>query len=126
VATGLSAICSAIETLTILEFDYEGRHRVVHPYCHGVSHKGDESLRAIQIAGESRSRAFGYGKMWVVAKMSNLRLTGLRFEPDDPRYNPDDSALAEVHCRVAARRSEALPAVRAHQPRLALLSPKKR
>jgi hypothetical protein len=36
--------------------------------------------------------------------MSHLRTTiGRRFQPEDPDYNPDDSAMAEIHCRVKVR-----------------------
>jgi hypothetical protein len=94
-------ICEAIRTLSVLEFEYEGRLRVVHPYCHGFTSTGLETLRAIQVEGESRTGGFGYGKLWTVAKMSHLRTTiGRRFQPEDPDYNPDDSAMAEIHCRV--------------------------
>jgi hypothetical protein len=43
-----ATICQAIRTRVLLEFDYDGRHRVAAPYCH----------------------------------------------------NPDDTAMAEIHCRV--------------------------
>lgn len=93
-------ICEAIQARMLLEFDYDGHHRVVAPYCHGVTTRGVESLRAVQVGGESRSGGFGYGKLWTVAKMTNFRTTGEPFAPDDPNYNPDDSAMAEIHCRV--------------------------
>ena len=95
-----SAVCDAIRTRSVLEFDYGGHHRVVQPYCHGVTSKGLESLRAIQVEGQSRSGGFGYGKLFTVARMRNLRSTARRFVPDDPNYNPDDTAMVEIHCRV--------------------------
>jgi len=42
----------------------------------------------------------GFGKLWTVAKMQNLRVTVETFEPDDPDYNPNDTALLEIHCSV--------------------------
>jgi len=95
-----SQICEAIRDRRVLEFEYEERHRVVHPYCHGFTSKGAESLRAIQVEGETRSGGFGFGKMWTVSKMSGLRVTGRGFVPDDPHYNPDDQGLGVIHCRV--------------------------
>ena len=97
---GPVTICEAIAGRVILEFDYDRRRRVVQPYCHGVTTTGQETLRAVQIGGETRSGGFGYGKLFAVAKMRNLRLTDRSFVPDDPDYNPDDSAMAEIHCRV--------------------------
>jgi hypothetical protein len=93
-------ICRAISAQRMLEFDYGGYHRVVQPYCHGFTRKGAETLRAVQVSSDSRSGGRGYGKLWTVAKMQNLRIAVSTFHPDDPHYNPNDSALPEIHCRV--------------------------
>src|SRR5713226_7893891 len=94
-----SFICDAIRKCAVLEFDYGGQHRIAHPYCHGYTRTGLETLRAVQVAGESPSGGFGYGKLWTVAKISNLGMAGT-FVPDDPDYNPADTAMLEIHCRV--------------------------
>jgi len=93
-------ICRAIESRTLLEFDYDGHHRIVAPYCHGVLKNQVEALRAIQIGGASRSAGFGFGKLWHVEKMRNLRNTDERCIPTDPQYNPDDRVMVDIHCRV--------------------------
>ena len=98
-------ICEAIHSLLVIEFDYEQRHRVVQPYLHGKTRPGKEALRAIQVSGQSRSGHFGAGKVWELAKIRNLRLTTMPFVPDDPHYNPDDSAFVEIHCRVPRART---------------------
>ncbi len=92
-------ICEAIRGRRRLVFDYGGHHRVVEPYCHGTSTAGSEVLRAVQIAGGSASSIIGTGKLWTVAKMRNVRLDAV-FVPDDPLYNPNDSAMAVIHCRI--------------------------
>jgi hypothetical protein len=92
-------ICSAIRGRLLLEFEYRGPRRVVAPYCHGTSRNG-EALRAIQVGGDSRSGGFGFGKLWMVSRMRRLRLTNESFAPNDPEYNPDDSAMTAIHCRV--------------------------
>lgn len=92
-------ICTAIKDHMLLEFDYEGLHRVVAPYCHGFTARG-EVLRAVQVRGESRSRGFRFGKLWTIEKMRNLRGTTESFIPDDPDYNPNDSAMTTIHCNV--------------------------
>jgi hypothetical protein len=93
-------ICSAIRQRSVLEFQYRGLQRVVEPYCHGISTRGVEVLRAIQIAGDSSSGGFGFGKLWIVSDMVGLRITDQSFVADDPDYNPDDSGMKEIHCRV--------------------------
>jgi hypothetical protein len=99
---GMKLICRAIRDRAVLHFEYEGYPRIVEPYCHGASRQGAELLRAVQIAGDTTSGAasFGFGKLWTVAKMQNLRVGDATFEPDDPGYNPDDQAMARIHCRV--------------------------
>jgi hypothetical protein len=94
------AFCHAIRTRTLLEFDYDGLHRVVAPYCHGVTRQEAEVLRAIQVGGASHAGGYGFGKLWHVAKMQNVRNTAEPFLPTDPHYAPDDSAMARIHCRV--------------------------
>jgi hypothetical protein len=97
-----SLICAAIRDRLLLEFRYRDRLRVVAPYCHGVSAKGSEVLRAVQVRGESStgSGGLGFGKLWTVAEMLALRLLDEPFTPNDPNYNPDDSAMARIHCRI--------------------------
>jgi hypothetical protein len=95
-----SLICEAIRRRRLLEFDYHGKRRVVAPYCHGVSTRGTEVLRAIQVRGQSSSGGRGMGKLWAVAEMVDLRALDEPFAPNDPNYNPDDTAMSEIHCRV--------------------------
>lgn len=99
-STTTDLICEAIRKRVRLEFRYHGLARVVEPYCHGISTRGAESLRAIQVGGASSSRGYGFGKLWTVAEMTEPRLSGESFTPNDPDYNPDDSAMSQIHCRV--------------------------
>lgn len=32
--------------------------------------------------------------------MLNVRLTNESFVPNDPDYNPDDTGMREIHCRI--------------------------
>jgi hypothetical protein len=93
-------LCEAIRRRSLLEFHYHGLHRVVEPYCYGISTRGVEVLRAVQIRGSSSSNGFGFGKLWLVADIVDLRMTDEPFEPDDPNYNPNDSAMKRVLSRI--------------------------
>src|SRR5688500_11582541 len=81
-------ICQAIGDRHLLTFDYNGRARVVKPYCYGLSADGTEKLRAIQVGGSSTSGGFGFGKLWSVAQMTAVQVSKQTFVPDDPNYNP--------------------------------------
>jgi hypothetical protein len=98
--TDRSIICEAIRKRLLLEFRYRGLPRVVQPYCHGISTRGAEVLRGIQVGGSSNSGGFGYGKLWAIADISALHITTETFAADDPNYDPDDSALKSIHCRI--------------------------
>ncbi len=96
----LALLCEAIRTRKLLAFTYEGRSRVVAAYCHGFTRAGDEVLRAVQVRGASRSGHFASGKLWTVSKMRLVRTLEEAFVADDPDYEPNDSAMARVHCRI--------------------------
>ena len=95
-----SVVCEAIRKRSLLEFSYHGRLRVVAPYCHGVSTRDTEVLRGIQVRGSGSSKGLGFGKLWAIADMVDLRILDETFAPDDPHYNPNDSAMKQIHCRV--------------------------
>lgn len=97
---GNPIVCDAIRKRQLLEFRYHGKPRVVAPYCHGVSTRGVDVLRAVQVRGESGSGKLGMGKLWALADMVGPRLLDETFTPNDPNYNPNDSAMTQIHCRV--------------------------
>ena len=99
-ATHDSIVCEAIRKRVLLEFRYHGKLRVVAPYCHGVSSRNLEVLRAVQIRGESGSGKLGMGKLWALGDMVNPRLLDEPFTPNDPNYNPNDSAMKQIRCRL--------------------------
>jgi hypothetical protein len=96
----LGLLCEAIATRKLLAFAYDGHPRVVAPYAHGFTRAGDESLRAVQVRGSSRSGHFAGGKLWTVSKMRLVRTLEEAFVPDDPDYEPNDSAMVRIHCRI--------------------------
>jgi len=92
--------CEAIRRRALLAFHYDGKQRVVAPYCYGVSTRGRESLRAIQVRGASASGGFGVGKLWSVDKIVSPVILDQTFRPDDPNYNPNDVGMREIYCRI--------------------------
>ncbi|MBL8265358.1 hypothetical protein [Steroidobacter sp.] len=94
-------ICEAIQKRALLEFRYHGHLRVVAPYCYGLSKRdGAPVLRGIQVRGASASGGFGFGKLWIVSEMMSVRALDEAFVPNDPNYNPNDSAMSEIVCRI--------------------------
>ena len=95
-----STLCTAIRERRLLSFDYKGLHRIVAPYCYGITPRDAEVLRAIQVGGSSSSGGFRFGKLWTVKEMKDVKLTDQTFVPNDPNYNPDDSAMKRIICRI--------------------------
>lgn len=91
-------ICQGVKQGRLLKFTYDGRQRVVEPHCHGYTTKGNEALRAYQVAGGSNSGKVPDWKLFTVAKMSNLTLMSDSFSGTRSGYNPRDSAMATIHC----------------------------
>ena len=55
-----TSICTAIAKRQVLEFDYQGYHRVVEPHAHGTSKTAKEMVRAYQTAGGTASGELGW------------------------------------------------------------------
>jgi hypothetical protein len=98
--SSIEVICAAIRKRALLEFTYHNLRRVVAPYCCGVSSRGADVLRAVQVRGESASGGMGFGKLWTVAEIDGLRMLDETFAPDDPNYNAQDSAMTKIHCAI--------------------------
>jgi len=93
-------ICSAIRDKRIITFYYDGGLRKNEPYCHGVTKKGNEVLRAFQISGYSRSgNPIGW-KLFSVSKISNLKILDETFQSNRRDYNPNDHAMSRIFCRI--------------------------
>ena len=92
--------CEAIRRRALLEFRYKGHRRIVQPYCYGVSNRDLTVLRAVQVRGSSASNQFGTGKLWSADEVIEPRILDETFTPDDPLYNPDDTAMKHIYCRV--------------------------
>lgn len=89
-------ICDAIARKAVLSFRYKGAIRRVEPHTLGYDSDGDLTLSAWQLSG-------GSGQDWRdfhVSKLSGLATTGENFAGPRRGYNPNDSTLTRVVCRL--------------------------
>ncbi|KYK38438.1 MAG: hypothetical protein AYK18_17155 [Theionarchaea archaeon DG-70] len=93
-------ICSAIRSRNAIHFYYNGGFRTAEPFCHGASKNGIELLRAYQVEGHSESGNPAGWKLFRVEKIQHLTVTDNHFKGTRPLYNPDDSAMKVIYCRV--------------------------
>ena len=93
-------ICAAIHSRQLIRFYYNGGFRTVEPHCYGISTAGNEVLRAYQVGGYSESDKPVGWKLFVVSKISTLRVLAEHFTGPRPEYNPDDAAMQRIFCRL--------------------------
>lgn len=89
-------ICDAITKRSAISFLYTGSQRTVEPHILGYDRGGDLTLSAWQISG-------GSGQGWRdfhFSKISGVALTGTQFSGPRPGYNPNDSTLSRIVCRL--------------------------
>lgn len=89
-------ICKAIATRVLISFNYKGVNRTVEPHIVGRNKKGALSLSAWQLSGGS-----GIGwRDYLVIEMSGILISDQPFSAPRPGYNPNDTTLAEIICRI--------------------------
>ena len=59
--------------------------------------RGTKVVRAIEMRTEGKP---AFGKLWDLDKMVSARLLPVSFIPNDPNYNPEDTAMKSICCRV--------------------------
>ncbi|MBT1706594.1 hypothetical protein KK062_00085 [Fulvivirgaceae bacterium PWU5] len=62
-------ILLAIQYRRVLSFHYEGFHRLVEPYCYGLSPTGTQVLWCFQHGGGNATRTFD----WLLVDLSHVR-----------------------------------------------------
>ena len=92
-------ICSAIDSKRVLRFTYDSLPRVVEPHAHGVSSKGNEVVRGFQTEGLSSQETLGW-KLFTVAKIESLQMSGSSFDLPRPDYVKGDKGMDPVHCEL--------------------------
>jgi len=77
---------------------------VVEPYLIGVHEDEDElMLRAVQVAGESKSGGLPDWRLFRLAEMKKLKITDRHFEPRLEEYEPKDPELVDRKCWVGSK-----------------------
>jgi predicted DNA-binding transcriptional regulator YafY len=90
------AICKAIQSKSVISFQYQGSQRQAEPHLLGYKKDGNLVLSAFQLSG-------GSGVDWrdfLLSKMSALSTTAKRFQSARPGYNRDDHTMSEILCRL--------------------------
>jgi hypothetical protein len=89
-------ICESIAARSMISFLYSGKQRTVEPHTLGYDKKSALILSAWQTSG-------GSGEGWRdfhLEKMTNIVSTGAKFSGPRPGYNPNDSTMTRIVCRL--------------------------
>lgn len=73
-----ATIEQAIQAKAIIEFDYNGHHRIVEPHVLGIS-KGDLQILGYQIGGTSKSGSVPEWRRFDLSGMTRLAITDRKF-----------------------------------------------
>ena len=94
-------ICTAIDSKKVLSLYYAGGTRFVEPFCYGIHRStGNEVLRGYQIGGYSESGESVGWKLFRVEDISRLIVTDKDCKGVREHYNPNDSVMKKIICRV--------------------------
>ena len=92
-------LCRAIADKLIVQFKYDGRSRIVEPFCCGIGIENNYVLRGFQIRGSDKTKPLCW-RLYELEEMSHLNITQHRFKGKREEYNPQDSAIIKVFCRI--------------------------
>jgi hypothetical protein len=92
-------LCRAVAGKFLVQFKYDGRSRIVEPFCCGLSTAGNYVLRGFQIRGSDKTKPLCW-RLYELAEMSQLSVTSHNFKGKREDYNPHDPLITEIFCRI--------------------------
>lgn len=83
----------------MVEFYYDGLHRIVEPHTCGVSKLGKDTLSGYQIRGQSNSDLPNW-KLFTLDKISSLTVLDEVFDGAELGYSRGDSRMTRIYCEL--------------------------
>ena len=93
-------LCRAIADKLLVQFKYDGRARIVEPFCCGISTAGNYVLRGFQIRGSDKTKPLCW-RLYELAEISQLSVTQHGYKGKRSDYNSEDTAITKIFCRIA-------------------------
>lgn len=95
-----SEIIEAINNRKLLEFTYDGCHRIVEPHTYGVSTADNEVLSAYQIDGQCNKGKVPDWKLFKIDKIESLIVLDDCFENERSGYRRGDKRMKLIICEL--------------------------
>lgn len=93
-------ICEAIRNRNLIDFYYNGYHRVVEPFTFGINTKDNEVLSAFQVEGGSESGDRPMWRLFDLEKIENLQISSESFSGNRIGYRSRDSRMVRIYCEI--------------------------
>lgn len=93
-------IIDAIKSMKLLEFNYQGFHRIVEPHTYGVFSNGNELLVAYQISGKSSSRRVPFWSSFLIDDMEDISILDEKFREPRNDYKKGDKRFHQIYCEL--------------------------
>ena len=95
-----AGVCDAIREQRFLQFQYNGRWRVVYPCAHGWLPTDNEALRAHEVSLVGGRVRVAPGKLFRIDQMSGVTVTDQQFVEPPPGYRRGDRGMMRIHCQL--------------------------
>ncbi|MGI8555087.1 MAG: hypothetical protein ACR2LT_01870 [Pyrinomonadaceae bacterium] len=92
-------LCRAITDKLLVQFKYDGRSRIVEPFCCGINNAGNYVLRGFQIRGSDKTKPLCW-RLYELAEISQLSVTQHSYKGKRSDYNSEDTAMTKIFCRI--------------------------
>ena len=92
-------LCRAIADKYLVQFKYDGRSRIVEPFCCGVSTQDNYVLRGFQIRGSDKTKPLCW-RLYELSEISQLNVTHHSFKGKRVDYNPQDPLITKIFCQI--------------------------
>lgn len=91
-------VCRAISDKHVIQFQYDGRARVVEPFYCGINSDQNYVLRGFQIRGTDQTKALCW-RIYKLSEMSQLGVTQHLFTGKREDFGKD-VVMTQVFCRI--------------------------
>lgn len=92
-------LCRAIAEKRLVQFKYDGRSRIVEPFCCGTGRAGNLLLKGFQIRGSEKTKPLCW-RVYELSDMSQLSVTQHGFTGKRDDFVAGDKAIDRVLCSI--------------------------
>lgn len=79
---------------------YKSHERIIEPHLLGKKTSGKDALSAWQVGGYSESDRQPPWRNYSIEEIENIIVLDQTFEGPRPGYNPNDSTMVQIYCRL--------------------------